>query len=47
MKFIKIKNALALMLAAGAMLIASTASSMCFGGRFEEPKMPESLYKHD
>lgn len=47
MKLLKYKNSLALMLSAIAMLVASTSSSMCRTARFEEPKMPESLYKRD
>ena len=49
MKITKIKSFIALGIAAGAMFVASTASTMCYGfaGVLEEPKMPESLYKHD
>ena len=49
MKITKIKNFIALGIAAGAMFVASTSSTMCglWGSTFEEPKMPESLYKRD
>lgn len=49
MKITKIKNVIALAIAAGAMYVASTSATMCvaWGGFFEEPKMPESLYKRD
>jgi len=49
MKITKIKNFIALGIVAGAMFVASTASTMCyaFAGALEEPKMPESLYKQD
>lgn len=47
MKMTKFKNSLALLLSALAMLVASTSASMCKNGRFEEPKMPKSLYKRD
>ena len=47
MKFQKIKNILALNIAAVAMYIAATSSTMCHGWYYEEPKMPESLYKVD
>lgn len=47
MKLSKFKSSLALMLSAAAMVVASTASTLCAGARFEEPKMPESLYKRD
>lgn len=47
MKLSNFKSSLALMLSAAAMLVASTASTMCASTRFEEPKMPESLYKRD
>ena len=49
MKLTKIKNFIALGVAAGAMFVASNSSTMCgwFGGAFEEPKMPESLYKRN
>lgn len=47
MKIQKVKNFLALNMAAAAMFIAATSSTMCHGKWFEEPKMPKSLYKVD
>jgi len=49
MKITKIKSFIALGIAAGAMFVASTASTMCvgFAGALEEPEMPKSLYKCD
>ncbi|BCZ47859.1 hypothetical protein psyc5s11_39260 [Clostridium gelidum] len=46
MKITRIKSFLALSLSAVAMLVATTASTMC-GSLCEEPKMPKSLYKVD
>lgn len=43
----KFKKHIAFILSTIAMVIASTASTMCFFFFFEEPKMPESLYKKD
>jgi len=47
MKITKIKSFLALFLSAIAMYIATTSSTMCRSGIFEEAKMPKSLYKVD
>ena len=49
MKITKIKNFIALGIAAGAMYVASTSSTMCIflGGFLEEPKMPKSFYNGD
>ena len=46
MKITKIKTFLALSLSAVAMLVATTASTMCCSA-LEEPNMPKSLYKVD
>lgn len=43
----KFKKSIALILSTMAMVIASTASTMCFFFFFEEPKMPKSLYIKD
>lgn len=47
MKLTKIKSGIAIGLSVLAMFIASTSSTMCWAGMFEEVKMPKSLYKID
>lgn len=47
MKINKIKNLVAVSLAAVSMFLAATSSSMCIAYGFEDIKMPKSLYKVD
>lgn len=47
MKLTNLKRTLAVMISAGAMLVASTASSLCMFIFWEEPEMPKNLYKED